>query len=58
MPRTPALCFVVEAEALAVDVDDDEVVKDAIEHRHGEYTVAATALSRLPDTPSRDGFGL
>ena len=34
----PALVF--ESEALAVDADDDRVVEDAVEHRHGEHAVA------------------
>ncbi len=36
----PSLALVLESEALAGDADDDRVVKDAIEHRHGEYAVA------------------
>src|SRR5260221_6249899 len=34
------LALVLESEALAVDADDSGVVKDAIEHRGGEYAVA------------------
>ena len=38
----PESCFslVLQSEALAVDVDDDRVVQDAIEHRRGEHAVA------------------
>ena len=32
--------LVLEPKALAVDVDDDRVVQDPIEHRHGEHAVA------------------
>jgi hypothetical protein len=34
------LALVFQSEALAIDVDDDGVVKDPIEHRHGEHSVA------------------
>jgi hypothetical protein len=36
----PASALVLESEAFAVDADDDRLVKDAIEHRHGEHTIA------------------
>jgi hypothetical protein len=32
--------FVFEAEALAIDADDNRVVQDPNEHRHGEYAGA------------------
>ncbi len=35
-----SLAFVLESEALAIDADDDRVVQDPIEHRHGEHAVA------------------
>jgi hypothetical protein len=35
---SPAL--VLKSEALATDADDDRMVQDTVEHRHGEYAVA------------------
>ena len=35
----PGFAFVLESEALAVDVDDSGVMKDSIEHRRGEHAV-------------------
>jgi hypothetical protein len=34
------LSFVLESEALALDVDDGGVMEDAIEHRQGEHAIA------------------
>ena len=34
----PGTILLAESEALAVDAQDDRVVEDMIEHRHGEHT--------------------
>jgi hypothetical protein len=41
-----SLALILESEALAVDADDDRVVKDTIEHRHGKHAVAGEG--RIP----------
>jgi len=33
------LLMILKSEALAVDADDDRVVEDPIEHRHGQHGV-------------------
>ena len=38
--KQSGLAFVFQSEALAIDIDDDGMVKDPIEHRHCEYSVA------------------
>jgi hypothetical protein len=45
------LGLVLEPEALAVDVDDDRVVQDAIQHRDGEH--AAAGEDAVPATEGR-----
>ncbi len=35
-----SLALVFESKALATDADDDRVMEDAVEHRHGEHAVA------------------
>ena len=44
--------LVLQSEGVAIDVDDDEVVKDPIEHRDGEHAVAGEGA-----IPTAEGDG-
>ncbi len=49
------LALVLESETLAIDADDDRVMQDAIEHRHGQHAVAGfTSYWRVRSRPTID----
>jgi hypothetical protein len=52
--RQSGFTLVLQSEALSVDVDDDRMMEDPIEHRHGEHTLAGEGRSQLPKVGFND----